>query len=231
LWCYPAVISFYFMLPERQAWAANAALLAIAFFQSWSVLDYPLATRVAATLLAVSAFSALFIRVIIEQQNKLHAQLATDPLTGLLNRAVLRETLELAIQQSDRAHSPMTLITLDLDHFKSINDTYGHDAGDAVLRAVGELLRKRARRVDSVFRLGGEEFLALLYNTDGENARHVAEALRVAISAEPLYQNCSVTVSIGVATHQSGEDWHAWMKRSDQNLYRAKAEGRNRVVA
>jgi diguanylate cyclase (GGDEF)-like protein len=231
LWCYPAVISFYFMLPERQAWCANAALLVIAFFQSWQVLEYPLAIRVTATLLAVSAFSALFIRVIIEQQNKLHTQAATDPLTGLLNRALLRETLQLAIQQSNRAQVPMTLLTLDLDHFKSINDTHGHDAGDAVLHAVGELLHKRTRRVDTVFRLGGEEFLALLYSTDGANALGVAEALRIAICAAPLYRDCSVTVSIGVATHQAGEDWRAWMKRSDQNLYNAKAAGRNRVVA
>jgi diguanylate cyclase (GGDEF)-like protein len=82
-----------------------------------------------------------------------------------------------------------------------------------------------------VFRLGGEEFLALLYNTDCTNAQLVAEALRVAISAAPIYRDCSVTVSIGVATHQTGEDWRAWMKRSDQNLYNAKAAGRNRVVA
>jgi diguanylate cyclase (GGDEF)-like protein len=231
LWCYPAVVSFYFMLPERQAWIANAALLVIAFFQAWNVLEYPLAIRVAATLLAVSTFSALFIRVIIVQQNKLHAQVATDPLTGLLNRVLLRETLERAIQQGSRAKAPMTLLTLDLDHFKSINDTFGHDAGDVVLHAVGELLLKRMRRADTVFRLGGEEFLALLYNTDSDNGRRLAEELRASISAAQLYPGCSVTVSVGVATHQPDEDWRAWMKRSDQNLYRAKSEGRNRVMA
>jgi diguanylate cyclase len=231
LWCYPAVLSFYFMLPERKAWLANAALLAVALPEAWIVLELPLATRVAATLVAVSAFSAIFVRVIAGQQRRLEAQALTDPLTGLANRTLLRATLEQAIQQNHRTGAPMTLVALDLDHFKSINDTLGHDAGDAVLRGVGDLLHRRIRRADKVFRLGGEEFLALLYGTDAENGERVAEELREAIGSLPLVPGRSVTVSIGVAALRRGEDWAAWMKRSDDNLYRAKSAGRDRVAA
>lgn len=231
LWSYPAVISFYFMLPERKAWLANSVLLLVVIPHAWMVLELGLAARVAATLLVVSAFSAIFIRVITTQQQKLHALVVTDTLTGLLNRTLLNDTLDEAIQHNARSGVPMTLATLDLDEFKAINDTLGHDAGDTVLRGVGELLRKRVRRVDKLFRPGGEEFLALLYGANGESGRQVAEELRAAIAAHAFLPDRTVTVSIGIATLAPGEDRRQWMKRSDENLYRAKAAGRNRVNA
>jgi len=125
----------------------------------------------------------------------------------------------------------MTLISLDLDNFKKINDTLGHDAGDDVLRGIGKLLQKRIRRSDKVFRLGGEEFLILLYETDSAQGLLVAEELRKKIESMRLLPDRSVTTSVGVATLQPKEDWRDWMKRSDDNLYRAKKEGRNRVLA
>lgn len=231
LWCYPAVISFYFMLPERRAWLANAVLLGVALPEVWVVIDHPLAIRVAATLLAVSLFAAIFIRVITAQQQKLQAQVVTDPLTGLLNRMLLHETLEQAIEQSARSGAAMTLVALDLDHFKAINDSLGHDAGDRVLQGIGVLLRGRLRRVDRLFRTGGEEFLALLYGTDAASGARVAETLRAAIAAHPFLSGRTVTASFGVAALQPDDDWMRWMKRSDDRLYAAKSGGRDRVVA
>lgn len=230
LWCYPASIMFYFLLPERQAWVANTFLLIMALSQAWNVLEHPVAARVAATLLMVSIFSVIFVRVITEQQHKLEKLAVTDPLTGLLNRTLLRSTLEEAIHQNNRTGVSMTLLTLDLDRFKSINDTLGHDAGDVVLQGVSELLKKRTRRTDKVFRPGGEEFLVLLYGTEIENGVKVAEELRGAIALLSLLSDRTVTVSIGVATLLAGESWTEWLKRSDENLYRAKSGGRNRVV-
>lgn len=231
LWCYPAVISFYFMLPERQAWGANIVLLTMALPMSWLYIDAALAARLTATLLCVSAFSAIFVRVISLQQQELQALAMTDSLTGLANRVLLHSSLEHAVQQHERRHSPMTLLTLDLDNFKVINDTLGHDAGDQVLRGVGKLLQRRIRRSDKVFRLGGEEFLVLLYDTDAAQGWQVAEELRKAIETMSLLPDHRVTTSLGVATLQPGEHWRDWMKRSDDNLYRAKKEGRNLVVA
>ncbi len=230
LWCYPAVASFYFMLPERKAWLANAALAAVTLPQAWVVLDNAMVVRVVATLLAISIFSVIFIRIISIQQEKMQALAETDPLTGLLNRTRLHDTLEQAMHQYKRTGVPMTLISFDLDHFKQINDTLGHDAGDEVLSGFGTFLRKRLRRVDRAFRLGGEEFLALLYGTDAENGRRVAQELCHTISLIPLLPNRLVTVSIGAATLKPDEDWTAWMKRSDEHLYCAKKQGRNRAV-
>jgi diguanylate cyclase len=125
----------------------------------------------------------------------------------------------------------MTLVSLDVDHFKSINDSLGHEAGDAVLSRLGELLRRRARSVDKVFRLGGEEFLVFLFGTDLENGKSVAEELRGIVESHDFLPDRKITASFGVATLRPAENWTEWIKRGDKNLYRAKEEGRNRVVA
>ena len=228
-WCYPAAGAFHFMLPRRKAWTATLVLFSIVIPLSGSFVDPMLGGRIIATLALVSIAAAVFVRVIGEQQQQLRLQAITDPLTGLLNRMLLNETLDWAIEQSKRLELPMTLVTLDIDHFKGVNNTFGHDVGDEVLRQVSGLLMSRMRRVDKVFRLGGEEFLVLLHGTNGEDARQVAEELRSRIAGLELLPERAVTVSVGVATLETGEDWTAWMKRSDQNLYRAKMGGRNRV--
>jgi len=231
MWCYPVVLSYYFMLPERMAWAANLFLLSLVLPATWIAVDHNLALRAVATLLATSAFSAIFIRVISVQQKRMHALAVTDPLTGLANRTLFDASIEQAVAQYRRTSMPMTLVTLDLDHFKSINDTLGHSAGDGVLREMGELMRKRVRRSDKAFRMGGEEFLVLLYNSDADNGRRYAEELRGAVESHAFFEHHPVTASLGVATLLPGEEGKAWMKRADDNLYRAKEQGRNRVEA
>lgn len=230
MWCYPAILSFYMMLPERKAWIANAALLCVAIPFIWIGLDLSLATRATATLITVSVFSIILIRIITGQQKKLHDHAIKDPLTGLLNRTLLESLLEQSVEQNKRTGIPMTLLAIDIDHFKSINDKHGHDSGDMVLRVIGELLRKRVRSIDRVFRLGGEEFLAFLFGTDTTNGRTVAEEIRNAIASLQALPGSNITVSIGVATLQPGENRREWMKRSDENLYCAKREGRNQVM-
>lgn len=230
-WCYPAVLSFYFMLRERQAWIANVVFHVAILPQAWITLAAPHALRLTITLIAVSAFSAIFVRIITSQQKKLELRVATDPLTGLLNRTLLNSTLEHAVLQNNRMDTPMTLVALDLDFFKEINDNLGHDAGDKVLHGIGKILRERIRRSDKIFRLGGEEFLALLYDTDLKLGLQLAEELRHTIESQPVLPDHPVTVSIGVATLETHENWDDWMKRCDKNLYRAKQDGRNRVIA
>lgn len=110
-------------------------------------------------------------------------------------------------------------------------DSLGHEAGDSVLRKVGDILRTRLRRLDRVFRLGGEEFLALLEDTDGDDATTIADDLRQTISVTELLPEQNITISIGAATYRSGEPILEWMKRADENLYEAKARGRDKVVA
>jgi diguanylate cyclase (GGDEF)-like protein len=230
LWCFPAILVFYFTLPERLAWISDVGLYLVAVPISFIVLEAPVAARVAATLAGVSVIAAIFIRMMGAQQRALEVRAFSDALTGLHNRALLEPTLEQAMEQSRRTGLPMTLLALDLDWFKSINDGLGHQAGDAALRGVADILRARIRRSDRAFRLGGEEFLAFLYGTDQERGRQVAEDLRNAVASKSLVPGRPITVSIGVASFSGDQNWEEWLRRCDQNLYGAKAAGRNSVV-
>jgi len=231
LWCYPAVIAFYFILPERQAWLANGIILITAFVHSWLVLEPSIGMRVAATLVVVSIFAAIFIRIITIQQSKLMQLAETDKLTGLYNRTLFEAVLQQAVMHYQRSGVPATLVSFDLDYFKKINDEYGHHVGDQVLRSIGDILRKRLRRSDRAFRMGGEEFLLLLYGTDMENGKKLAEELRTYIEGSAIIPQQTITASFGVATLQENEGWQAWVKRCDANLYSAKDAGRNRVIS
>ncbi len=231
-WCYPALLAFYFMLPENQARVANVVFLCIILPQAWGILDQAFMTRFAVTILGVSAFSAMFLRVITAQEKILIMQAVTDPLTGLLNRKTLEDKFEEIISQNHRTGTPMTLLTLDLDNFKQVNDKRGHHTGDKVLRGVAEFLQKRIyRRTDRIFRIGGEEFLVFLYNTNTADGMEVAEELCSGLESTPLLPDQPVTVSIGVATLRPDDEWTDWMKRCDENLYKAKEGGRNMVVS
>lgn len=229
LWCYPTVLAFYAMLPERKAWLANGLLLLVSVPSAYMTLDAMIAVRASATLLAVSVFTGIFVHIINEQQRRLEALALTDTLTGLLNRTLFQSSLEEAIQHNERTQAPMSLLVLDFDHFKHVNDTLGHGAGDKVLAGAAALLLKRMRRVDKLFRIGGEEFVALLYGTPQESARAVAEQLRAAIAAATFVDGVRITASIGVAQREPGDDWNAWFKRGDDRLYKAKESGRDRV--
>ena len=126
----------------------------------------------------------------------------------------------------------MTILLLDLDNFKMVNDKRGHHTGDKVLRGVSEILQKRIyRRTDRIFRIGGEEFPVFLYNTNTSDGTEVAEGLCSGLAATPLLPDQPVTVSIGVATLRPDDEWQDWMKRCDENFYKAKRGGRNMVVA
>ncbi|MCZ2498353.1 diguanylate cyclase [Xylophilus sp. Kf1] len=169
-------------------------------------------------------------RELLAANTALDRQARIDPLTGVLNRRGLEERLRLAVSTARRAHRPLAVAMLDADFFKRVNDQFGHEIGDAVLRRLADTLKSRLRGSDAVARLGGEEFIAVLPDTDTAGATALAESLRAAVEAhvDPLYG--SITVSIGVAVALGAEtDGAALLRCADQALYRAKAEGRNRV--
>jgi diguanylate cyclase (GGDEF)-like protein len=149
-----------------------------------------------------------------------------DELTGAYNRRYLMETLARERSRAERLSDPFAVCVLDLDHFKSINDTRGHAAGDEVLRHFAAAAPRALRGIDTFGRFGGEEFLMVLPGTQREGALAAAERVRAAAEA-----GGQVTVSIGVATHRRGEDINALLHRADEALYQAKAAGRNRVMA
>lgn len=155
-----------------------------------------------------------------------------DALTGVGNRAAFEEALAREVLLAQRSGQPLALLVLDLDHFKHINDLYGHPVGDSVLKETAACIRADLRATDLLFRYGGEEFVVLLGNTDKSGALGVAERIRQAIATHGFCQgNLLVTVSIGVAVLAAGECAGDLFARADAALYRAKAAGRNRVDA
>lgn len=231
LWSFPAVIGLYFMLGESQARIVNIMVLAAVIPVAWTTLPTSLALGVTVSLGTVSGFSALSLHLINIQQRTLREMAILDPLTGVYNRNLLELSLQRAAQQGRRSQVEMSLAVMDLDHFKSINDTHGHDVGDKVLREVGCLLSTRLRGSDQIFRIGGEEFLVLFYQTDEQAALQVAEELRQTLAAQEIVEERPVTASIGLACLKPTENWQEWLKRADLCLYQAKSAGRNRVVS
>jgi two-component system cell cycle response regulator len=159
----------------------------------------------------------------------------TDPLTGLHNRRYLERHFAALVEEGLREGKTVSVVFLDIDHFKSINDEHGHDAGDEVLKAFARRVRQSVRGIDFVARYGGEEFVVVMPDTDSAVAYRVAERLREAIAGEPFAigggKRVQVTVSAGIASANSVDDTpRSVLKRCDEALYRAKGTGRNRVV-
>jgi diguanylate cyclase (GGDEF)-like protein len=152
-----------------------------------------------------------------------------DPLTNTGNRIAMDQTLQREIDMSRRHLQPLSLLMLDIDHFKHINDNHGHSAGDDVLKAVAASIKGQLRNVDMVFRFGGEEFLILLSNTSREAAAMVGERLRFAAQTEEYSadgHSVGLTVSLGCSTLLPGESAESLLRRADSALYVAKREGR-----
>jgi diguanylate cyclase (GGDEF)-like protein len=168
----------------------------------------------------------------IQVISNLHARLAaTDPLTKIFNRQVFTSIMEAETHRASRYERPFSLIMIDIDHFKKVNDTYGHLVGDRVLKKLAQLVQGLNRDSDVFARIGGEEFVIMSTETDLEGARLHAERLRKAIEEHVFDTAGHITCSFGVAQFRRGEDRvETLIKRADDALYRAKKLGRNRVV-
>jgi diguanylate cyclase (GGDEF)-like protein len=182
------------------------------------------------SMLALQAADALVRTRLYQAMERLAT---TDGLTGLLNRRTFNAQLEKRLREAQRYRRPLSLLLLDVDHFKKVNDTHGHPAGDAVLRGVARIAEKEARETDLVARYGGEEMALVLPETDAKGAAVIAERIRAAVAAASHATEqgpIKVTISIGVATWPgAGEDPEALIEHADKALYRAKQGGRNRV--
>ncbi|RYE85150.1 MAG: GGDEF domain-containing protein [Hyphomicrobiales bacterium] len=158
----------------------------------------------------------------------------TDGLTGLANRRHFDDALDQQLSAFDRSAEPLGLMILDLDHFKSINDTHGHDVGDEVLRKVSKCLMDYTRHHDTVARLGGEEFAVVVPNMSPRDLGDFADRLRLAVERLRIQSGnvrLRITMSIGLAEARPGENAASLYKRADINLYNAKQSGRNRICA
>ncbi len=230
LWCFPSIIACYCMLSRRRAVYVNFFILFMAIPQAASYLSPDYSTRIAATLIAVSLFSFILVRTIDQLNTRLQQRLLHDPLTGLLNRLSMKNSLQGAITIYETHAQTATLLAIDIDYFKSINDRFGHEAGDQALIQLALIFEYNLRGTDKSFRTGGEEFLILMPATREKEAYKIAERLRREIELAEIIPGESMTISVGVAQLSQGEDWQQWTRRADQHLYEAKRLGRNRVT-
>jgi diguanylate cyclase (GGDEF)-like protein len=221
----------FFMLTALHLWTPWLTLLGPPVSPDWALFGFLFAHLILSIMASFLAGYMVVMRLVGKLQHLSHH----DSLTGLLNRRAIEYLLSREMQRLQRFGEQFSLLIVDIDHFKRINDRLGHAAGDAVLCAVAQTLQAHAREVDRVARYGGEEFCVLLPHTLHEGALQAAERLREAINLVSIPWSdevIAVTISTGLATADNpDESLEALLHRADQALYRAKAEGRNRVVA
>lgn len=168
----------------------------------------------------------------LRQANELLARQAkTDPLTGICNRLRFEEMVEHELARASRYHTVLSLVMFDIDHFKQINDRFGHHAGDQVLKQLTALVGANVRQVDTFARWGGEEFMILIPDCGAEESWYMAEKLRQIIESFTFAEAVRVTCSFGIAGYRAGDTLDILARRADAALYRAKDNGRNRIVA
>ena len=230
-WSFLLILAFYFILPEQRAWVVNSITLVFLLPVSWLVLDTPSSLRFSAAIIGTSLFAFISMREINLLHQLLKERAVTDCLTGVYNRSLLVDSLEQALAQFKRLRTPMTIISLDLDYFKSINDQYGHAGGDQVLIEFGALLKARIRKTDKAFRTGGEEFLIIVFNADKALGVQIAEKIRKDANDLRILEGIQFSFSAGVSQLDDDDDVTSWLKRCDIKLYEAKHSGRNRVVS
>lgn len=230
LWMYAGVLATFLLLRHGEALLVSAVALAAvaihggAFDSSLEMFMFLVTTSVVALFAYIFAYRAEQLR---SQMQELASR---DPLTGAGNRRSMEEELLLAMEMSRRERRPCGLAILDLDHFKQINDRYGHAVGDQVLIEFVRLTRASTRKLDRLFRYGGEEFVLLLPGADAAALRIILENLHARLAESLQIRGDVITTSIGAAALQHDESWLDWLERADAALYQAKRDGRDRTV-
>lgn len=242
IWPVLLPLMFHFMLGWRLGLALSLGALSGATFFAMQRYGMPATPQevLYAGNFTVAALVVMILSYVYDRSRELaEADLrrlaVTDWLTALPNRTLLEDTFERLAALGQRSEAPLSLLLMDLDHFKKINDRFGHSGGDEVLREFARFLKDRLRRSDFVCRHGGEEFLVLLPATGLQEAANLAEKIRQSIEAIPIRfhnQSIRLTASIGVAELGSdGEDLESILRVADQRMYACKAGGRNRVAS
>ena len=180
------------------------------------------------TFILLILYLVFWLRNTVEKVTELASH---DSLTGLLNRRAIKEGCRIHFDFSDRNQSNISVLMIDIDYFKPVNDSYGHDVGDEAICMVADILDQYSRKTDLVARVGGEEFLIVLPSTALEDARRLADKIRKKVESVSFNERkLQVTVSLGCIQRQKGEAYDAVLKRVDQALYGAKHAGRNCVI-
>lgn len=225
---FPLMIALAGLLPTSVALVLGVTVVVALMLVRHATLDSEeLAVHFA--IIATWLLSLGVMRLVSQQADELADLALTDPLTGAFNRRYLLPQAERNLADYHRYARLSTLIMIDIDHFKAVNDRFGHEVGDVVLKALVRLVDDRIRGVDMLYRLGGEEFVVMLAETGAPSASKVAEELRISLSELDVLPEGYFTVSLGVCDVTAADSAEHWLRKVDEALYAAKAAGRNCV--
>jgi len=228
-WAYPALMAIFYLVTPREGIIFSLALVAALIPKLLPDDNVFQTTTILITIIVMSSIAYAF-SIVTNRQRKLLIRLATkDPLTGAGNRRALENKMAEVIAGHNRNRAASSLLLIDLDHFKAVNDAHGHAMGDQILRSITEIVNLRIRVTDSIYRIGGEEFVVVLEGQDMAGASHLAEQLRTLVEANELVPDRAVTISLGVAEIRYKETGSDWLHRADEALYQAKRAGRNTI--
>ena len=233
-WAFPALMAVFYMVRPVEG-VIFALITVFALIPALDSASNSFTTITILITILVTGSLAFAFSVITNQQRQKLMQLATrDPLTGVGNRRALENKLLESVNMFKRTATPVSLLLMDLDHFKKVNDRHGHAVGVQILKSVTEIINLRIRVTDSLYRIGGEEFLLVLPETDLDSARILAERIREAIGERPLLvdsQRIGITVSLGVSSVVGDLNLDELSLEADRAMYLAKRGGRNRVAS
>jgi len=229
-WSFLVLMANFFLVHNRIALPASLLLVG-GLLAMPSVLRTPALNLQAITVIVlILGFGLRFSRRMQGDRTRLEMLASLDELTGLPNRRALEKTLGQQIADARQSRFRHALVILDIDHFKDVNDRYGHTAGDNALAELAAILRAEMRGQDKVFRFGGEEFVVLAETGTREALASVAERLRASVQQSLQGPGGGITISLGAAMYAGEQYWQDWFSRADAALYRAKGDGRNNVV-
>jgi len=230
-WAFPALMGIFYLLRPREAVILAIVTLLALIPVLFPAADSQEAITVVVTFIVTSMIALAFSLITSRQREQLLVLATKDPLTGAGNRRGLDTKVAEVVNSFKRTGTLSSLVLLDLDHFKNVNDIYGHAVGDQILKSVTEIINLRIRVTDSLYRIGGEEFIVVLEGANLHKAVHLAEQLRTLVDANELVPDHAVTISLGVAELKESESPNDWLHRADEALYRAKDAGRNSTSA
>lgn len=229
MWTYAAAISSYFILSSKQAILASLAILISCLIIGFSRFTAEEVFLVSTTFVLTCILSFILSVQITHDRRVIENHSFYDALTGAKNRTLLIRELQNAIEEQVRSKKNLSLITFDIDHFKTINDTKGHDIGDQVLKEIVYTANSLLKPEQNIYRLGGEEFFILTHCNDNQS-KLLAESIRDLVEKTPNSSDLTVTLSLGVAIYKQGESLQSWTERADKALYASKENGRNQVT-
>lgn len=228
-WMFPLLTASFLILPVRWGVISSAALIVITTPIVAYEVSVAVSIRYAIGLILIAVFAAVTMMFIERQEQRLWALATTDSLTGLLNRNQLWAVLDEALAEAEQSGQPVSLLAMDIDHFKDVNDTYGHGVGDEVIADIGRIACETLPEDVPLFRLGGEEYLAVLAGHDRAGAHRFGCHLVALIRERTPGGIADITVSVGTAEFE-GQSVATWLSRVDEALYRAKRAGRDRAA-